>query len=135
MVPGISISIEIPVNPKVYDPGEPTVWATLQPVSEAPFPGSFQYFAFDVHGNAYVVYGTGAIVRINARDMSQETIAYWPLAPLDTPGGIAFGTGKGGRTSIFITNFGWMALWGIIPEAPGPSLMKLDVGIPGLPLP
>ncbi len=131
--------VRVPVEPD-GSPGEPTIWATLQPVPESPltsmgFPALGDGLAFDVHGNAYVaVVSQSAIVRINALDMSQETIKYWPLAPLDTPTSFAFGTGKGGRTSIFVANMGWMAMFGI-PNPPGPSFMKFDVGVPGFPLP
>ena len=131
--------VRIPVRPD-GSAGEPTVWATLQPVPESPltqmgFPALGDGFAFDVHGNAYIaIVSLEAIVRINAHDRSQETLAFWPLAPLDTPTSIAFGTGKGGRTSIFIVNMGWAAAFGV-PNPPGTGLIKMDVGIPGLPLP
>lgn len=129
--------VRIPVRPD-GSPGEPTVWATLKPVPDSPlpFPVMADGFAFDVHGNAYVaVVSIGAIVRIHANDTErQDTIAVYPFSPLDTPTSIAFGTGKGGRTSIFVTNMGWMSTFGV-PYAPGTSLMKIDVGIPGLPLP
>jgi sugar lactone lactonase YvrE len=121
-------------------PGTPEVWATLQPVqgslfTQMGFPAMGDGFALDVHGNAYVaVVSQSAIVRINADDMSQETLAMFPLAPLDTPTSVAFGTGKGGRESVFIVSMGWLYLYGV-PDPPGTSLMKFDVGIPGLPLP
>jgi len=90
----------------------------------------------NVHGNAYVaVVSQSAIVRINANDtQQQETIALYPFSPIDTPTSIAFRTDKGGRTSIFVTNMGWLSAFGA-PYAPGTSLMKIDVGVPGLPLP
>lgn len=121
-------------------PGSPEVWATIQPAPESPFtpmgfPAMGDGFTFDVHGNAYVaVVSQSVIVRINAEDMSQETIALFPLDLLDTPTSLAFGTGKGERQSLFVVNMGWMYRFGF-PDPPGPSLMKFDVGIPGRPLP
>ena len=73
-----------------------------------------------------------AIVKINAEDFSQETVASYfadptgPLfAPLDTPNTIGFGTGKGGRQTLFVTNTG----------ATGRGLVKIEAEEPGLPLP
>lgn len=129
-------------------PGQPEVWAALgevweSPLAESAFPVMGDGLAFDVFGNVYVaVVSRIAVVRINAEDFSQETIAAYlfdpndPLfAPLDTPASLAFGTGKGGRQSLFITNLGWMTT--IIPGPPWPGLgiVKIDVGVPGLPLP
>jgi hypothetical protein len=93
--------------------------------------------AFDVQGNAYItVVSREAIVRINADDRSQETLAAYPGFPqLDVPYNVAFGTGKGERESLFISNGG---ISGMIVPGPiwaGPGLLKIEVGIPGLPLP
>jgi sugar lactone lactonase YvrE len=132
--------VQVPVRPD-GTPGTPDVWATIQPVPESLFtsmeiPALGDGLTIDVHGNIYVaVVSVSAIVRINANDMSQETIAVFPYALLDFPASLAFGTGKGGRTSIFITNLGWLGPFFGIPSAPGPGLIKFDVGVPGLPLP
>jgi len=130
--------VRIPVKPD-GSPSEPTIWVTLEPVPgsvfEQVFPVMGDGFALDVHGNAFVaIVDQCAIVRINAHDMSQDTVALWPIVPLDTPTSIAFGTGKGGRTSIFVTNMGAMAAFGI-PDPPGHSLIKIHVDAPGRPLP
>jgi hypothetical protein len=76
-----------------------------------------------------------AVVRIYADDLSQETIAVYPEIPLDTPASLAFGTGKGGRQNLFVTNLGMGGL--LIPEMewPGPGLVKIEADVPGLPLP
>jgi sugar lactone lactonase YvrE len=116
--------------------GVPEVWA-LQPVPESPvpYPPMGDGIALDVHGNLYVAVLTkSAVVRINAGDLSQETVAVFPFVPdgsvphalLDFPASLFFGTGKGERTNIFVTNLGWG--WA------GPSLVKIDAGVPGLPL-
>ena len=67
----------------------------------------------DIHGNIYAaLVACAAVVRFDAVDRSQETIArYNVFAPdpadplfalLDTPASLAFGTGKGGRTKLFV---------------------------------
>ena len=57
---------------------------------------------------------------------------------LYNPASIAFGTGKGDRKSVFISNYA------LFPDTPdfggvgsslGPAVLKFDVGVPGLPLP
>jgi len=123
-------------------PGQPEVWKQVVDMPEWAFYGSpfiplmLDGLALDVHGNVYIaVPSRAAIVRINADDLSQETLAAYPVDPLDAPLSVAFGTGKGERESLFISNGGisgtivpWMT-W------PGPGLVKIEVGIPGLPLP
>jgi len=121
--------------------GVPDVWA-LQEVPESlpPLRDMFPVvmgdgIALDVHGNLYVAVLTrSAVVRINAQDLSQETVAAFqiapysvPFAPLDFPASLFFGTGKGERTSLFVTNLG-MGKWA------GPGLVKIDAGVPGDPL-
>jgi len=125
--------IRIPVQ-KDGSAGEPEWWY-LQPVPESlpilstlyPVVGG-DGIALDVHGNLYVAVLTrSAVVRINAQDLSQETIAVFPPNLLDFPASLAFGTGKGERTNLFVTNLG-MGKWA------GPSLVKIDAGVPGDPL-
>jgi sugar lactone lactonase YvrE len=121
--------------------GVPDVWA-LQEVPESlpPLRAMFPVvmgdgIALDVHGNLYVAVLTrSAVVRINARDLSQDTVAAFqiapysvPFAPLDFPASLFFGTGKSERTSLFVTNLG-MGGWA------GPGLVKIDAGVPGDPL-
>jgi sugar lactone lactonase YvrE len=123
------------------------VWTTLvevigSPLAGAPLPVMGDGIAFDVHGNLYVAVLTrSAIVRINISDMSQETVAVFRLpsdpslsAPLDFPASVFFGTGKGERTNLFVTNLGLGK--GVVPPLPwaGPGLVKIDVGVPGRPL-
>ena len=140
--------VRIPIRPNGRL-GQPENWATLQevpgsPLAGSPLPVMPDGLALDVHGNVYIALVSRlAVVRINAGDTpSQETIALFsfipnaPLfAPLDTPNSLAFGTGKGGRQSLFVTNLGLMTGWA--PGFPwsGPGLMKIDADTPGLPLP
>ncbi|MBP1598189.1 MAG: hypothetical protein H6Q05_3566 [Acidobacteria bacterium] len=139
-----ALVVRIPVRPD-GSPGQPDVWATLQDAPESPFPQyGFPPFgdglALDVHGNVYVALAAQcAIVRINAHDRSQETIAALlfdpqdPLfAPFDFPTSLAFGTGKGGRESLFVAGLGWLGSFGF--PGPGPGLVKIEIWVPGLPL-
>jgi sugar lactone lactonase YvrE len=127
--------------------GVPEVWTTLgevweSPLAGAPLPVMGDGIALDVHGNLYVAVLTrSAVVRINVSDKSQETVAAFrfpnnlPLyAPLDFPASLFFGTGKGERTNLFVTNLGLGRVF--VPPLPwaGPGLVKIDAGVPGRPL-
>lgn len=142
-----TLVVRIAVQPD-GSPGQPEVWKQVQDVPESflyqspYFPLMLDGLALDVHGNAYIaVPSRNAVIRIKAADRSQETIAvYPPLSPdapaalLDAPLSLAFGSGKGERGSLFVTDSGMMG--GFIPgNWPGPGLLEIKVGIPGLPLP
>jgi sugar lactone lactonase YvrE len=135
-----ALVVRIPVRPD-GSPGQPEVWKQVQDVPESVFYQNPDFslmldgLALDVHGNIYIaVPNRLAVVRINAADRSQETVAVFPEAPLDMPFSLAFGTGKGERENLFVTVSGWMGL--LVPGTwPGPGLVKIEVGIPGLPLP
>jgi sugar lactone lactonase YvrE len=83
--------------------------------------------AFDVRGSLYVVNSllTNTLVRI-APDRTLETLAT-AADGLDYPASVAFGTGRGERTQLYIANVG--------ANFDRPSVMKADVGVPGVPLP
>ena len=85
--------------------------------------------AFDTREHLYVaLVSQNKLVRI-APDGSIETLAD-ENDELDAPSDVAFGTTRGEQKDVFITNFAF-------PEfsaEPDPTLMKLDVGIPGLPI-
>ena len=125
--------VRIPVWPD-GSVGIPEHWADIQdPLPGSPLAAKFPVpmgdgLALDVHGNLYVAVLTrSAVVRINAADLSQETVAAIPSSQLDFPASLAFGTGKGERTNLFVTNLG-LGGWA------GPSLVKIDAGVPGRPL-
>ena len=85
--------------------------------------------ALDVHGDIYAVTSTGMLLRISFDGGSIEVLAT-AADGLDEPASLAFGTGKGNRKSIYFTNFAFLQNGGA-----GPSVMKIGVGVPGLPLP
>ena len=81
--------------------------------------------AFDVRHNLYVAVDTGnTLVRISP-DRNIKTLAR-ATDGLDFPASTSFGQTRGQRTFLFWTNYGVNLK---------PSLQKLDVGVPGIPLP
>lgn len=140
--------LRIPVLPD-GSPGEIELWTMLQDVPESPLAGAplpvlADDVRLDVHGNLYVAVLTrAAVVRIDAVDKSQETVAAFqvvphgsvPNAPLDASASVNFGTGKGERQNLFVTNLGVGKLFA--PSLPwaGPALVKIHAGVPGRPLP
>jgi sugar lactone lactonase YvrE len=136
--------LRIPVQ-KDGSAGVPEVW-NLQEVAESPLAWHGLPMGdgcvLDVHGNLYVAVLTrSAVVRINPLDKSQETVAAFrfpatlPLyAPFDFPASLFFGTGKGERTNLFVTNLGLGKVK--VPPLPwaGPGLVKIDAGVPRRPL-
>jgi len=137
--------VRIPVA-KDGGAGEPEVWKQLGPVPEAlpvlsKFPIMPDGLALDVHGNVYVTILTrNAIVRVNADDRAQETVAVLgssgpaPSAQFDFPASLAFGTGAGEQQNLFVTNLGWMKNYISSMTWPGPALVKVPAGAPGRPL-
>ncbi len=140
--------VRVPILPD-GSPGRPEVWAALQevdgsPLAGSPFPLMPDGLSIDVHGDVLAaVISRAAVVTLDATDRTQSTVAMLafapdapaPVAPLDTPASLAFGAGSGARTQLFVTNLGWMA--GLVPGPPwpGPGLVRIDAGVPGLPLP
>lgn len=87
--------------------------------------------ALDVHGNIYAANITGStLVRVSPDGEHTETIATYEDG-LDFPASLAFGTGKGERQSVFVTNLAMMEREGFA----GPGFAKISVGQPGMPLP
>lgn len=101
-------------------------------------------------GHLYVAVLTRpAIVRIDAHEWSQETVAVfaakWPIgpppdAPLDFAASLFFGKGNGERTTLFVTNLGVGAK--LVPQLPGigtvpwagPGLVAIEAGVSRDPL-
>lgn len=86
--------------------------------------------AFDTRGNLYVaVNGQNAIRRVSPGG-DVETLARG--GDLDSPSDVTFGTARGEQKSVFITNLTPLNPPG--DPSTNPSLMTLDVGVPGLPI-
>ena len=122
--------LRIPIE-KGGNPGMPEVLAVVPDLDPTPPTGPpfLDGMALDVHGNIYVpVINQSRIVKIAPDGSSVETLASM-FDGLDFPASLAFGTGKGERQSLFVTNYA------IGPPGAGPGLLKIDVGVPGLSLP
>jgi sugar lactone lactonase YvrE len=101
-----------------------------QIVAEGPALFPLDGIALDVHGNIYaLVIAQSTLVRIDPANGSITTLAT-ANDGLDFPASLAFGTGKSDRQSVFVTNFAIGP-----PGGAGPAILKIDVGIPGMPLP
>ena len=88
--------------------------------------------ALDVHGNVYFANPVpSAIIKVSADGSTYETVAD-DTTFLDGPTSMAFGTGRGDRQSLYAANFS-VALG--TPLGAGPSVVKVDVGVPGQPVP
>lgn len=87
--------------------------------------------ALDVFGNIYVaLVFQDKLVRVDPVDGSVTVLATIDDG-LDEPASLAFSTQKGDRQAVFVTNFS------VIPEdgGAGPALLKVEIGVPGLPVP
>jgi len=103
-------------------PGSPEVWKTVEDVPESllyqspAFPVMVDGLTIDADGNLYVaVVSRSAIVRIDAHDRSQETVAVYPDCPLDAPASVALSMRA---ETLFVTNLGMFA--DFIPDPPQP---------------
>src|SRR5437016_13845278 len=104
-------------------------WRTISSAQPA-ICGGADGTAFDNEDNLYVAVNIQRkIVRIDPSG-NTETLAAAPGDPLYGPSAIAFGTGRGERKQIFISNFAPAGLGGGIP-----GVVTMDVGVPGRPLP
>lgn len=128
-----ALVVRVPVRPD-GSPGQPEVWKEVEDVPESPlynsssFPVMLDGLALDVRGNVYIaVVSRNAIVRINADDRSQETVALHPAVPLDSPASLAFEPDNVEWESLFVTNLGMFQ--DFIPDQPwpGPGLVKINL--------
>ncbi len=86
--------------------------------------------ALDVHGTIYAaLVGQNRVVAVDLANGSVTELA-GPTDGVDGPASLAFGTGMGERQSLFFTNYAVLSF----PDA-NPGVLKLDAGVPGLPLP
>ena len=125
--------VRVPVLP-TGEAGSPEVWASGVSVDD---------FAFDVRGNAYgTTHPFNSVVRV-APDGTLTVLAT-PAEGVVGPTAAVFGTRPGEETSLFVvTDGGWAApllgpnqlLGGDLGPNPHPTVVKLDVGVAGLPLP
>jgi sugar lactone lactonase YvrE len=88
--------------------------------------------ALDVHGGIYVAsVAQNAVFRANT-DGSVDVLFYDPAGTvLNFPSSVAFGTGSGFKQTVYVVN---LAFAPTPPFAPA-SLVAIDVGVPGMPVP
>ena len=85
-------------------------------------------FAFDVHGSLYATTDPFNTVDRIRPDGTKETLLT-AADGLAGPSAVAFGTSRGDRTSMYITNLSFFE------PTPRPSLQRVDVGVPGYRIP
>ncbi|HEX9913488.1 MAG TPA: hypothetical protein VGB32_01085 [Candidatus Bathyarchaeia archaeon] len=87
--------------------------------------------ALDVRGDVYgALVLQNKLVKIDSDD-AEITALLSADDGLDMPASLAFGTGKGNRQTLFFTNFSLLGSH----TGYGPAVLKIGIGIPGLPLP
>ena len=108
------------------DPGVPEILA-----------GGFSFLdglALDVHGDIYLLeIGLTRLVKVSRAEGSAEVLA-GPFDGVDFATSLAFGTGEGDRESVFLANAA-LDFPHPDPDRSGPSVLKLELDVPGLPLP
>jgi len=93
--------------------------------------------AIDTRENLYVALNRqNRIARVspsrNVETLAKDSIGEAPHdAPLDAPSDVTFGTARGEQKTVFITNLTDLST--LSPDS-NPSFMKLDVGVPGMPI-
>jgi len=90
--------------------------------------------AFDVHGDIYAaIIAQFAVTKISMGPKPTVEILGDASPVLDTSS-LAFGTGKGMRSTLYVVNYGLLSQAGFDPD-PRPAILAFDVGVPGMPLP
>ena len=90
--------------------------------------------AIDVHGNLYVaVIAQSTIVRVTPDGSTIDVLAD-SADHLDYPSSVAFGSGRGARTTLYAVNFSAGPIFGDV-RTWGPRLLAVEAGVPGLPQP
>jgi sugar lactone lactonase YvrE len=119
---GLVLRIPIGVD---GSPGEPEI------VADGPGVLGPDGLALDVFGKIYIpLVFQDKLVRLDPLDGSVTELATVDDG-LDEPASLAFSTQSGDRKTVFITNFA------VLPDdgGAGPALLKIEIGVPGLPLP
>lgn len=124
--------VKIPVTAK-GTAGTPEVIATVNDGFQPPFPflpPGLDGIALDVHGDIWAVVITQSrLIRIDPDTGEVNTAATFDDG-LDFPASLAFGTGKGARQSVYISNYAIGP-----PIGAGPGVLRVDVAVPGQPVP
>ena len=119
--------VKIPIG-RNGDPGTPSV--VLQDAAIFGIDG----IALDVHGDIYAaIIAQSAVKKISMRPNVTVQILGDAFPVLDASS-LAFGTGNGMRSTLYVVNYGVFsqALFGAEPR---PAILAFDSGVPGMPLP
>jgi sugar lactone lactonase YvrE len=93
--------------------------------------------ALDVHGDIYAaIIAQSAVRKISlGSSISFETLGEGGSgSPVLDTSSVAFGTGKGARSTLYAVNFGVFSQAVFDPD-PRPAILEFDVGVAGMPLP
>lgn len=119
--------VKIPIGPN-GDPGTPSVVL----LDAAIF--GIDGIALDVHGDIYAaIIAQSAVKKISMRPNVTVEILGAGLPVLDASS-VAFGTGKGMRSTLYVVNYGVFSQAEFDPK-PRPAILAFEVGTPGMPLP
>ena len=100
----------------------------LSIVAQGPELKMIDGIALDVHGVIYAaLIGQNRIVAVNPASGIVTQLAGEDDG-VDGPASLAFGTGRGERQDLYFTNYA-------ILSQSHPGVLKMDVGVPGMPLP
>ena len=116
--------LKIRVHPD-GSPGVPSVIANFEL-------GGPDGLALDVHGGIYVALITASTIVKVSPGGAVDVVAAGD--PLDWASSLAFGTGRGQRKTLFAVNFSIGEMFGA-PPGSGPGVLKMNAGVPGMPLP
>jgi len=117
-----SLVSHVPILPD-GSPGVPTI------VHESQNLFMIDGIALDVHGMIYAaLIGQDRIVTVDPETGTVNEIA-GASDDVNGPASLAFGTGEGDRKTAYFTNYS------VISANPNPGVLKMDVAVPGLPLP
>lgn len=121
--------VAVPISPS-GSPGSSEVIATF-PAGD--FPGAPDGLAIDVRGNVYVaLIAQQTIAKVDGNGNVSDVASG---DPLDWPSSIAFGTSRGEQKTLFAVNFSIGEGFGDPVPRLGPSLVGIEVGVPGSPVP
>ena len=90
--------------------------------------------ALDVHGDIYAaIIAQAAVKKISMRpNVTVEVLG--DAFPVLDASSVAFGTGNGMRSILYVVNYGVFSQVAFDPD-PRPAILAFDVGVPGMPLP
>jgi len=90
--------------------------------------------ALDVHGDIYATIIAQSAVRKISLGAAPGVTPVAEGPPVLDASSLAFGTGKGNRSTLFVVNYGVFSQADFGTD-PRPAILEIKVGVPGMPLP